>query len=70
MLLIASKMFTPGRIIFASLFIIAFVILMIFSYKKDAKNNKKHYPNTALYVAIGILVTIGLLFLAKFLIKG
>ncbi|WP_299617544.1 hypothetical protein [uncultured Tenacibaculum sp.] len=70
MLLIASKMFTTGRIIFAAFFIIAFTALMIFSYKKDAKNNKKYYQNAALYVAIGIIVTIGLLFLSKYLVKG
>ncbi|KAB1157473.1 hypothetical protein F7018_10795 [Tenacibaculum aiptasiae] len=63
-------MFTTGRIIFASLFVIAFVALMIFSYKKDAKNNKKHYQNGALYVAIGIITVIALLFLSKYLIKG
>ncbi|CAL2057475.1 hypothetical protein [Tenacibaculum sp. 190524A05c] len=67
-LLIALKMFTTGRIIFASLFVVAFVILMVISYKKDAKNNKKHYQNAALYVAIGLAVTIGLLFLSKLLI--
>ncbi|WP_408040031.1 hypothetical protein [Tenacibaculum amylolyticum] len=67
-LLIALKMFTTGRIIFASIFVVAFVILMIFSYKKDAKNNKKYYQNSALYVAIGLAVTIGLLFLSKLLI--
>lgn len=61
--------FTTGRIVFASLFVIAFVIMMIYSYKKDAKNNQKHYQNGALYVAIGIVATIGLLFLSKFLIK-
>ena len=69
-ILIAAKMFTTGRIIFASLFAVAFIVLMIFSYKKDAVNNKKHYKNSAIYVAIGIITTILLLFLAKFLIKG
>ncbi|OSY87380.1 membrane protein [Tenacibaculum holothuriorum] len=63
-------MFTTGRIIFASFFVIAFLALMIFSYKKDAKNNKKYYQNGALYVAIGIITVIALLFLSKFLIKG
>ena len=31
-------MFTKGRIIFAIIFIIAFVIFMVISYKKDSKN--------------------------------
>ncbi len=68
--LIAVKMFTPGRIVFASIFVIAFIILMFYSYKKDAKNNKKYYKNSAIYVTIGILSLIALLFFAKFLIKG
>ncbi|GFD75604.1 MULTISPECIES: hypothetical protein [Tenacibaculum] len=68
-ILIAAKMFTTGRIIFASLFVIAFILLMYFSYKKDAKNNKKHYQNGALYVAIAIAVVIALLFLSKLLTK-
>ncbi len=68
-ILITAKMFTTGRIVFASLFVLAFIILMYFSYKKDAKNNKKHYQNGALYVAIGIAVVIALLFLSKLLTK-
>lgn len=62
--------FTTGRIVFSALFVLAFVLGMIFSYKKDAKNNQKHYKNTAIYVAIGIVTVIGLLFLSKLLIKG
>ncbi len=62
-------MFTPGRIIFASLFVVVFVAVMIFSYKKDAKRNKKYYQNGALYTAIGIVVTILLLFLFKYINK-
>ena len=45
-------MFTKGRIIFAIIFIIAFVIFMIISYKKDAKNHKVYYKNTAIKVAV------------------
>ena len=33
-------MFTKGRIIFAIIFIIAFVIFMVISYKKDSKNHQ------------------------------
>jgi len=69
MLIIAAKMFTTGRIIFASGFLIAFVAFMTFSYIKDAKNNKMHYNNSAIYVAIALLVVLGLLFLSKYLIK-
>ncbi|MGB1043048.1 MAG: hypothetical protein ACPGU6_06620 [Tenacibaculum sp.] len=66
----AAIEFTTGRIIFTCFFVIAFTIMMIFSYKKDAKNNKKHYQNGASYVAIAIVTVIILLFLSKYLIKG
>ncbi|CAL2074958.1 hypothetical protein [Tenacibaculum sp. 190524A02b] len=62
-------MFTTGRIIFASLFVVVFVGAMVFSYRKDAKNNKKYYQNGALFTAIGIVVTILLLFLFKYITK-
>ena len=69
MLIIAGKMFTTGRIIFSSLFVIAFVAFMIFSYRKDATNNKKHYDKAAVHIAIGIVTVIALLFLSKYLIN-
>ena len=45
-------MFTTGRIIFAIIFIIAFIIFMVISYKKDAKNHEVYYKNAAKKVAI------------------
>ena len=45
-------MFTTGRIIFAIIFIIAFVIFMVISYKKDSKNHKVYYKDAAIKVAI------------------
>ena len=45
-------MFTTGRIIFAIIFIIAFVIFMVISYKKDSKNHQVYYKDAALKVAI------------------
>lgn len=50
-------MFTPGRIIFIIFFVLAFAILMVMSYKKDAKNHKRFYKNAGIKVAIyGTLV--------------
>ena len=63
-------MFTPGRIVFASLFVIVFVTGMIISYKKDAKRNKKYYQNGAVYVASAIIFTLPVLpFHSSFLIS-
>ena len=45
-------MFTTGRLIFAGFFVIAFVIFMVISYRKDAKNHKTYYKDAAKKVAI------------------
>jgi heme/copper-type cytochrome/quinol oxidase subunit 2 len=51
-------MFTSGQKIFALLFFIAFVILMIYSYRKDIKLHKIHYKNTFLILAAVIAIFI------------
>ncbi len=51
-------MFTKGQLIFAGFFVVAFVSLMIWSYRKDIKNHKKYYKNTALKVAIWLIVAV------------
>lgn len=66
-LLIATKMFTTGRIVFAICFIIVFVGFMIFSYIKDAKSHSIHYKNTAKYVGIALITTIAVLILSKYI---
>jgi len=45
-------MFTTGRIIFGVLFLIAFIFLMLWSYKNDAGNHKTFYKDSAKKVAI------------------
>ena len=44
--------FTTGRIIFIIFFVIAFVTLMIYSYKKDIKNHNRYYKGTGKKVLI------------------
>jgi len=52
-------MFSKGQLIFAALFIIAFTILMIWSYRKDIKIHKRHYKNTFIIViAIFLIIAI------------
>jgi cytochrome bd-type quinol oxidase subunit 1 len=53
-------MFTNGQLIFAGFFIVAFIILMIFSYRKDIKNHQKYYKNTALKVGIWLIVAVAI----------
>jgi len=52
-------MFSKGQLIFAALFVIAFTISMIWSYRKDIKIHRKHYKNTFIIViAIFLIITI------------
>lgn len=53
-------MFTEGQLIFAGFFVVAFIILMIWSYRKDTKNHKKYYKNTALKVGLWIIIAVAL----------
>jgi len=52
-------MFSKGQLMFALFFVIAFTILMIWSYRKDIKIHKKQYKNTFLVlIAIFLIITI------------
>ena len=62
-------MFTTGKIIFAVCFLITFVLFMIWSYKKDAKNHKKYYKNAAIKVAFYSTIIIVLFILIRFLTR-
>ncbi|MCF6279881.1 MAG: hypothetical protein L3J14_05980 [Flavobacteriaceae bacterium] len=53
-------MFTSGQKIFAVIFFISFVILMIYSYRKDLKSHKIHYKNT--FVILIVMIAIFILF--------
>ncbi|SDR70393.1 hypothetical protein [Christiangramia echinicola] len=57
-------MFSTGQLIFAGLFLIAFIIVMIFSYRKDIRLHKKYYKGS-IYVLIGFIVFILILFFLK-----
>ncbi|PKP25348.1 MAG: hypothetical protein CVU03_08325 [Bacteroidetes bacterium HGW-Bacteroidetes-2] len=61
-------MFSQGQLIFAVLFFIAFVILIILSYKKDRVLHKKYYKGSA-WVFVGFLVFFLFLFAIKYLLK-
>ena len=65
-------MFTTGPIIFAIIFIIAFIIFMVISYKKDAKNHEVYYKNAAKKVAIygtlAILIFVALRLVTAYLL--
>lgn len=62
-------MFSTGQLIFALLFVIAFVFLMIFSYRKDKQLHKKYYKGS-FWILIGFLVFVALLLFIKTALKG
>lgn len=59
-----KEMFSTGQLIFAGLFLITFVGVMIFAYRKDTKLHKKYYRGS-LYVLLGFIAFIVLLFFIK-----
>ncbi|MDA9584412.1 hypothetical protein OAV59_01795 [Flavobacteriaceae bacterium] len=65
-------MFTKGRIIFAIIFIIAFVIFMVISYKKDSKNHQVYYKDAAkkvaIYGTIAIIIFVALRLVTAYLL--
>lgn len=59
-------MFTTGRLIFTILFIIAFILVLIYAYRKDLKINRRHFPQTYRVLLSIILITIVLFLVVKF----
>ena len=62
-------MFTTGQLIFAILFFVAFVIVMVFMYRKDKKLHKKHYKGS-LWILLGFIVFVAVLLAVKLYLKG
>jgi|TARA_B110000240_G_scaffold42380_1_gene47445 hypothetical membrane protein len=52
--------FTTGRIIFMIFFILAFIALMVYSYRKDIKNHERYYKGAGLKVLVygGLIIVI------------
>ncbi len=61
-------MFTPGQIKFSIFFVVVFIIAMIYVYRKDLQLHKTYYKGS-LWVLIGFIVFIGLLFVLKTTLK-
>jgi hypothetical protein len=61
-------MFSQGQLIFAGFFFIAFVIAMIYAYRKDLALHRQFYKGNY-KILIGFLVFIGILFLIKIYFK-
>ena len=61
-------MFSTGQLIFAACFFVAFVIAMVFAYRKDIVLHRKFYKGNY-KILIGFLLFIGLLFVIKVYFK-
>ncbi|MCK8521974.1 hypothetical protein M0D21_10375 [Aquimarina sp. D1M17] len=57
-------MFSQGQLIFAGCFVVAFILLMIFSYRKDRTLHSKYYKGS-LFILIGFIIFIFVLFALK-----
>jgi len=61
-------MFSTGQLIFVIFFVIAFVILITISYRKDKKIHQKHYKGS-FWILIGFIFFIGILLALKLWLK-
>lgn len=61
-------MFSQGQLFFTGFFIVAFVIAMIYAYRKDSRLHTVFYKGNY-KVLIGFIVFIGILFLIKIFFK-
>jgi len=57
-------MFSTGQLIFAAFFVVAFIIVMIISYRKDLKLHKKYYKGS-LMILLAFIAFIVILFIIK-----
>ena len=62
-------MFSTGQAIFAALFVIAFVTIMVLVYRKDRTLHAKNYKGVK-WVLISFVAFIIFLFLIKYLLKN
>ncbi|MDI5899370.1 hypothetical protein [Flavobacterium yafengii] len=61
-------MFSQGQLVFAGLFLVAFIIAAIYAYRKDIKIHKEFYKGNY-KILIGFGIFIGILFFIKVLFK-
>ncbi len=59
-------MFSKGQIVFGIIFLIAFIIILIYAYRKDIKIHKQHYRGT-IWILIAFIGFIGFIAFIKFI---
>ena len=61
-------MFSQGQWVFAGFFLVSFIIVMVYAYRKDMALHKVFYKGNY-KILIGFLVFIALLFVIKLYLK-
>ncbi len=61
-------MFSTNQLIFAAFFVVVFIGVMIYSYRKDKKMHNTFYKGS-IWILLGFLAFIGLLFVIKKLLQ-
>jgi len=62
-------MFSTGQIIFAALFAVSFIVIIVLSYKKDKKLHAKNYKGVK-WVVFLFVSFIALLFFLKYFLNN
>ncbi len=63
------NMFSNGQLIFAVLFALVFLVVIIISYKKDKKLHLKSYKGVK-WVGVAFLIFLTILFVIKYFLKN
>lgn len=58
-------MFSSGQLIFMAVCMVIFIVVIIYSYRKDLKLHRKYYKGS-LYVLLGFFLFIALLYFLKY----
>lgn len=62
-------MFSNGQLIFAVIFALAFLVIIVYSYKKDKKLHDNNYKGVK-WVGILFIIFILILFFIKYIIRN
>ena len=66
MLLFFKIPISSGQLVFTGFFVVAFAVLIYFSYKKDKTVHKAHYNKAGRWTFISFLLFLAVLYLIKF----
>jgi amino acid transporter len=61
-------MFSKGQLVFAVVFFVSFIIVMIYSYRKDFKLHKEYYKGS-IWILLAFIIFIGFLYFIKSIMK-